>query len=159
MPGYSFADVLKHTGVEQNQLKRWTDVNVIEAASGDGSGTGHHRRFSLVNLVEVAVAKELAAFRIATPKLRELIAVVPLGVEWGLTRLWIDSDGKLSSIGGGDPFVKKERGLVGIALDAIIKHIERSTGESFPETKELTKTSASEFSRKFLTLQRKRLRR
>ena len=162
MPDYSFADVLQHTGVTGSQLKRWTDISVIVAASGEGLGTGHHRSFSLLNLVEVAVAKELAAFRIATPKLRELMDVIPLAVEWGLARLWVNAEGVLNSMGGGDPFVKKDRGLFGIALKEILEDIERKTGETFPKSKSKlgdNKESVMRFVRELSAAQRKRRRR
>ncbi len=164
MSGYSFADVLKHTGATTSQLKRWTDIGVIEAASGEGLGTGHHRSFSLINLVEVAVAKELAAFRIATPKLRELMNFVPLAVEWRAPRLWVNADGVLVSLGAGDPFVKKDRGLLGIALVEILNDIERKTGEAFPKPKgnlegNNEKSVMVQLAREFFAAQRKKDRR
>ena len=166
MPGYSFADVLKHTEATESQLKRWTDVGVIEAASGKGLGTGHHRRFSLINLVEVAVAEILAGFRIATPKIGELIAVVPVAVKYRFARLWVDRDGNLNSISGVgvDPFVKKKRGLVGVQLDEILLDIEQKTGETFPKAKTKITDDDDEsvmlqFARDFAGARRKRLRR
>ena len=118
-------------------MVRWTDVGVIKAAQGEGLGTGHHRQFSLVNLAEVAVAVELAAFRIATPKLRELVQSVEWAVKHRVPRLWIDSSGRLQSLGGihMDPFVTKTRGLFGVALVEIVGDLERRTGESFPQSK------------------------
>ncbi len=164
VPSYSFSDVLRHTGATRNQLIRWTDLGVINAASGGGLGTGHHRRFSLINLVEVSVATELAAFRIATPKLRQFLMVVPLAVNYRCARLWFGADGRLNSMsngGGDDPFVKKVKGLFGIALEEILHEIERNTGETFPKGERLADNDKSllEFHEEFAKIQPRKRRR
>ena len=61
MRTYRFREVLTLTGTTRSQLIHWTDVELI-AAYGETTGTGHHRRFSFRNLVELRVAVLLAGY-------------------------------------------------------------------------------------------------
>ncbi|MCH7749830.1 MAG: hypothetical protein IH939_17240 [Acidobacteria bacterium] len=156
MQHYSFSDVLKFTGATRNQLVRWTDIRVIEAAQGSGLGTGHRRSFSLMNLAEVLVAKELAAFRVATPKLRELLVDVPAFVKARVARVWLDADGSIRAYGdGGDPTDVQPQYpvLLMIGMRAIVEQLEAKTGETFPKG---SSTNLAEF---VAAIQRRQLRR
>ena len=67
---YSFRDVLKATSASRSQLIHWTNTNLILPDIADTAGTGHARRFSFQNLVEVRIAVVLAGFGLRVDGLR-----------------------------------------------------------------------------------------
>jgi DNA-binding transcriptional MerR regulator len=77
MREYSFADVLRLTGVGRSQLVTWTDKGIIIPGITNTTGTGHHRRFSFRNLYEVAVAAQLSAHgRIPLARIKMIVDLV-----------------------------------------------------------------------------------
>jgi hypothetical protein len=60
MREYTFGEVLSFTGASRSQGIHLTAKRIIAPDFGDSAGTGHHRRFSFYNLVEYALAADLA---------------------------------------------------------------------------------------------------
>ena len=44
---------MTHTGAPRSQLTHWTNTGLISAGIAEAAGTGHHRVFSLRDLVEI----------------------------------------------------------------------------------------------------------
>ena len=83
MPGkhaYTFGDVLAVTGATRSQLIHWTTTKLITARVRDVQGSGHHRVFSLRDLVDVAVAVALARYGISVKRMG--LIVRGLGRHW-----------------------------------------------------------------------------
>ena len=59
MRAYSFAEVLTYSAVTRSQAINLTAKRVIVPDLGESAGTGHPRRFSLLNLVEFELGSEL----------------------------------------------------------------------------------------------------
>ena len=77
---FSFGTALRVTGARRNQLTSWLDKGLIKADVAEAGGRGKHRRFSLLNLIQIAAACELAKFRLpgvamsrALPKVRKAL--------------------------------------------------------------------------------------
>src|SRR5262245_51132805 len=60
MRDYEFADVVDHTRIDRNQLRRWCEIGLVK--TGGGGSQGKRRVFSLWNLIEVVVLDELHFF-------------------------------------------------------------------------------------------------
>lgn len=70
--GYSFSEVLGHSkGTSRSNLIHWTNVNAIKADIQETAGTGHHRRFSLLNIIEVELCARVNAFGVPVKLLAE----------------------------------------------------------------------------------------
>ena len=80
MHAYGFGDVLALTGATRSQLIHWTSAKVITARIRDVQGTGHHRVFSLRDVVDVAVAVAMARYGLSVKSIG--------GVLGGLSRQW-----------------------------------------------------------------------
>ena len=77
---YGFGDVLALTGASRSQLIYWTSAKVITARVRGVQGTGHHRVFSLRDLVDVAVAVALARYGVSAKSIGFVLR--------GLARQW-----------------------------------------------------------------------
>lgn len=77
---YAFGDVLAVTGATRSQLIHWTTTKLITARVRDVQGSGHHRVFSLRDLVDVAVAVALAQYGISVKRMG--LIVRGLGRHW-----------------------------------------------------------------------------
>ena len=74
---FGFGEVAKLTGVPRTRLIHWTQAGLITAGVREAQGTGHHRVFSFRNLVEVAVANELAQYGIGVTTIRRVLTMLP----------------------------------------------------------------------------------
>lgn len=72
-PGYSFADLLVLTDATKSNLTHWTNTGVVKAALEETSGSGHHRRFSALNVIETEVAFVVNKHRVPVETLREAL--------------------------------------------------------------------------------------
>ena len=140
---YRFREVLSLTGASRSQLIHWTDVELI-AAYSETTGTGHHRRFSFRNLVEVRVAVLLAgyglpvrtmAFIIGQVRghLNEAHALDRDEVVWvpgnlaQISRIWTGSAQELAAEMG-QRFFKDQAGLL-IHVGGILADLAKATGD------------------------------
>jgi hypothetical protein len=80
---YSQADVVRLTGASANNVKWWTHRGVLHADIEESPGTGHHRQFSFVNLVEAAVAAELNRYNLPLDGMRGALAIVRFLISHG----------------------------------------------------------------------------
>jgi DNA-binding transcriptional MerR regulator len=76
LTGYTYSDVVRLSGSTPSNLKWWTNKNLIRADVADTAGTGHHRRFSFLNLVEAAIAFELNQYGISVDGMRQMLDAV-----------------------------------------------------------------------------------
>ena len=60
-PRLSRAELIAATGVSPARLAGWLNRSQLQLDAEAGRGSGHHRRFSALDAVRVAVAAELAA--------------------------------------------------------------------------------------------------
>lgn len=61
------------TGATPSQLEHWSRTGLIQPQVPSG-GTGRHRAFSLVNLIEIAIAVRLNRFRLPIAVIRVAVA-------------------------------------------------------------------------------------
>jgi hypothetical protein len=73
---YSQAEAVRFTPATTSNMKWWTSKGIIRADVAEAAGTGHHRRFSLLNLVEAAVAVELNRYYMPVDAIRGALAVL-----------------------------------------------------------------------------------
>lgn len=64
--GYSTADILRITTATKAHLIHWGAIKLIPADVQETSGSGHHRRFSALNVLEIEVASALNRLQIPT---------------------------------------------------------------------------------------------
>jgi len=63
------SEVQSAAGISRNDLKSLTNAGLIRASIAEGDGTGHYRRFSLVDLTQVGFAVQVKQLGVARPKL------------------------------------------------------------------------------------------
>lgn len=56
---YAFGELKKVTGISKRVADAWEKTGIIDATERGGRGRGRHRRFSLVQVVAVAVARAI----------------------------------------------------------------------------------------------------
>jgi hypothetical protein len=69
-PGYGLADVLVLTDATRAMVAHWADLGVVKADLEDTAGSGYHRRFSTLNLIEVQLGSVINRFRVPTDVIR-----------------------------------------------------------------------------------------
>ena len=73
---FTFSDVLRLTGAQKNQLIHWTAAGLVRASIREGAGPGRHRIFGYHDVVETAVATELARHGVSLPSIRAALTKV-----------------------------------------------------------------------------------
>jgi DNA-binding transcriptional MerR regulator len=73
MKKYTTDEVLAHTTVDPNVLRRLVDIGVIQPDVAAKVGRGRPRLYSFRNLVEVMVAQQMSALRVQTATIRALL--------------------------------------------------------------------------------------
>ena len=63
---YTTADLLRLTTATKGELIHWGAIRLIQPDIQDTKGSGHHKRFSALNVVEVEIAAALNKFQIPT---------------------------------------------------------------------------------------------
>ena len=146
MRAYSSSEVQSLTGVNRNQLTHWTDAGLVQAEIVEAGGRGKHRRFSFMNLVQVAVANELAAgYGVPRARLQAWLPCVSLGVLAGRSHLFFFSDGRSFAGGLDTPWLNvtgrkdapPDRSALVVELKVIVDELSQKTGEAPPRPKKL----------------------
>ena len=73
---FQFGEVLALTDVSRSQLIYWTQKGLITAGVRAAQGTGHHRLFSVRNLLEVKVARALARCGVKVPSIQRVLTAI-----------------------------------------------------------------------------------
>ena len=135
MRGYSFGEARVLTKTTRNQLTHWTDARIIRAEIAEAGGRGVHRRFSFVNLAEVAVARELSSYGAPRGLLYKWVSSVKLAVREGKTFLRFKPDGRTETRTSETiQFkVRGERSALVVNLKGIVDDLSRATGEAPPD--------------------------
>ena len=63
---YTFGDLLKLTRATKTQLVHWAAVKLIRPDVEEGEGTGHHNRYSTLNVFEAEIAATLTLMKLPT---------------------------------------------------------------------------------------------
>jgi hypothetical protein len=67
VPGFSFGDVVQLTSATASNLTHWTNLGIIKAGVEGTGGRGHHRRFSITNIVEIELAATMNRYHVPMP--------------------------------------------------------------------------------------------
>ena len=76
----SSATLQQLANVSRNAITSWTDARIIVADVADAAGTGHHRRFSSLNVIEAAVCREFSSCCVTRHQLARWLPSVRKGV-------------------------------------------------------------------------------
>ena len=77
----SSATLQQLANVSRNAITSWTDARIIVADVADAAGTGHHRRFSSLNVIEAAVCREFSSCGVTRHQLARWLTSVRKGVK------------------------------------------------------------------------------
>ena len=69
--GFTFGDLVRFTDATKTNLIHWTTIRLIRPDVEDGKGTGHHKRYSVINMVEVQLAAAMNRLHIPTAVMRQ----------------------------------------------------------------------------------------
>jgi hypothetical protein len=75
-PGYSLATLLALTSATRSHLKYWIREGVIVADFAEAEGTGVHRRFSTLNVIETQLCAALSAYHVSIDVLRGAVRIL-----------------------------------------------------------------------------------
>ena len=97
---YSSSDLQRVANVSRNAITSWTDAKLITADIADAAGTGKHRRFSYLNLMEAAAARELSSCGVTRHQLARWLPSVRQGVKKRSHFLYCLADGTVLFLRG-----------------------------------------------------------
>jgi hypothetical protein len=78
---YSSATLQQLANVSRNAITSWTDAKLIVADVAEAAGTGRHRRFSSLNVIEAAVCREFSSCGVTRHQLAHWLPSVRKGVK------------------------------------------------------------------------------
>jgi DNA-binding transcriptional MerR regulator len=65
-PVYTTADLLRLTTATKGNLIHWSAIQLIQPDIEDATGSGHHKRYSALNVIEVDIAAHLSTLKVPT---------------------------------------------------------------------------------------------